>query len=80
MSIQHLTGVAGGLMEYEIQKFDRPRSASVACDARLFRWVSTFSFAVKTDQPLVHHGSPRGPSPVAKPLMAEMVQQQMGEA
>ncbi len=33
-----------GAMEYELIEYDRPRWAKVRGNARLFRWVSTFSF------------------------------------
>ena len=69
-----------GPMAYEIQEFDRPRVASVTGNAKLFRWVSTFSFAEDQGSTTVEctmDPHPKGLLRIAKPLMAKMVQQQM---
>jgi hypothetical protein len=69
-----------GPMEYEIQEFDRPRFASVRGQAKLFRWLSTFSFTEDNGSTTIEctmDPNPKGLLKVVKPLMAKMVQQQM---
>ena len=69
-----------GPMEYTVQEFDPSRFAAVRGEARLFRWLSTFTFTegdAGTNVVCTMDPQPKGVLRVIRPLMSGMIEKQM---
>lgn len=69
-----------GPMQYTLREYKPHAFASVEGEARLFAWLSTFTFteeAAGTRVDCTMDPRPKGPLRVLKPLMSGMIEKQM---